>query len=145
MLRSTGISSNFPRGIGYVLNKTTSILNRQLNGLTIGVPKESLPGEARVSLTPALVSKLKKAGAKVSVQAGAGLLSGFQDISYKEAGADIVDDKIVWKSAVITKVRPPTLAEASLIENRAIMSIIQPKQNTDLMNQFLQQKTTGLI
>jgi alanine dehydrogenase len=86
------------------VNKANAIINRHLNGLTIGVPKESLPGEARVALTPVHVGKLKKAGAKISVQAGAGIASGFQDILYKDAGAEIVDDKTVWKSQVITKV-----------------------------------------
>ncbi len=48
-----------------------SVLVRQLNGLVVGVPKESLEGEARVGLTPTHVGKLIKQGAKIQVQAGA--------------------------------------------------------------------------
>ena len=76
---------------------------RYLNGLVVGVPKESLQGEARVGLTPTHVAKLTKQGAKIQVQAGAGLGSGFSDASYAEAGAELVDDKAVWKSTLVTK------------------------------------------
>ena len=77
---------------------------RKFNGLTIGVPTESLSGESRVALTPIHVGKLTKAGAKIRIQAGAGVASGFQDASYKDAGADIVDGSEVWKSKIVTKV-----------------------------------------
>lgn len=47
--------------------------------LTIGVPKESYKGEARVALSPAGVSSLLKAGFKgVIVDSGAGEGSKFQ-------------------------------------------------------------------
>lgn len=47
--------------------------------LTIGVPKESYKGEARVALSPAGVSSLLKAGFKgVVVDSGAGEGSKFQ-------------------------------------------------------------------
>ena len=78
-------------------------ISSSLNGLAIGVPKETLPGEARVGLTPTHVAKLTKQGAKIQVQAGAGLGSGFSDASFKEAGAEIVDEKTIWKSTLITK------------------------------------------
>ena len=40
---------------------------RALQGLVVGVPKESLEGEGRVALTPVNVAKLKKAGATVKI------------------------------------------------------------------------------
>ena len=124
------------------LDKFSSLQSRGFNGLTIGVPKESLPGEARVALTPVHAAKLKKAGAVIRVQAGAGLASGFQDKHYQDAGAEVVDGPTAWKSTIVTKVRPPTKEEAPLIENRNIMSVIQPRINTELMDQLLKQKAT---
>ena len=123
------------------LNKL--IQQRQLQGLVIGVPKESLEGEQRVALTPPNVIKLKKAGATVKIQTGAGVGSGFLDAQYAAAGAEILangDD--AWKTQLVVKVRPPTAAEAVKIENRAICSIIQPRINTDLLNQLVAQKAT---
>ena len=101
MIKSIGIK----KANNLLINRLNVAISRQLNGLVIGVPKETLPGEARVALTPAHVIKLKKAGAKVRVQSGAGVLSGFQDASYKEAGAEIIDEPEVWKSQVVTKVK----------------------------------------
>ena len=115
---------------------------RGLQGLSVGVPKESLDGEYRVALTPPNVVKLKKAGAIVKIETGAGLGSGFTDIQYKNAGAEIVPAADAWKAEVVAKVRPPTLDEAKRIENRNILSIIQPKVNVDLYNQLLSQKAT---
>lgn len=43
---------------------------------------------------------------------------------------------------MVAKVRPPTAAEAAKIGNRNIMSIIQPRQNTELMDQLMKQKAT---
>ena len=40
--------------------------------------------------------------------------------------------------------RPSTSEEAAKIGNRAVVSIIQPRQNTELMDQFVKQKATVL-
>jgi H+-translocating NAD(P) transhydrogenase subunit alpha len=57
--------------------------------LTIGVPAETLDGERRVALTPAVVPALEKLGATVVVESGAGVPSGFTDAAYQEKGARI--------------------------------------------------------
>ena len=49
--------------------------------------KETLPGERRVAITPKVIDLLAKAGADVSVEAGAGLESGFADGDYAAKGA----------------------------------------------------------
>lgn len=126
-----------------VINSSTSSTQvRGLQGLSVGVPKESLDGEFRVALTPPNVIKLKKAGAIVKIETGAGLGSGFTDLQYKNAGAEVVSSEEAWKAEVVAKVRPPTLDEAKKIENRNILSVIQPKVNVDLYNQLLKQKAT---
>ena len=59
--------------------------------LTVGVPKETHPGEKRVSLVPASVALLKKAGVKqIKVESGAGAAASFTDEAYASAGATIV-------------------------------------------------------
>ena len=115
---------------------------RNLQGLVVGVPKETLPGEERVAMTPSLVTKLKKQGASINIEKGAGLGSGFTDAQYATAGAELVDQAGAYKSEVVCKVRPPTLEEAAMVEDRNIMSIIQPRINTELMDQLCKQKAT---
>jgi NAD(P) transhydrogenase len=90
------------------------------------------------------VTKLKKAGATVNIEAGAGAGSGYFDEMYVKAGANVVTSDEAWKAQVVAKVRPPTPDEAAKIENRAIVSIIQPRQNTELLNQLVKQKATVL-
>lgn len=121
-----------------------TIQSRNLQGLVVGVPKESFEGERRVAIAPVHVVKLTKAGATVNVEAGAGAGSGYFDEAYIKAGANMVGSDEAWKAEVVAKVRPPTSEEAARIGNRAIVSIIQPRQNIDLMNQLVKQKATVL-
>ena len=59
--------------------------------LTIGVPKETVALERRVSQTPESITKLTKEGWNVLVEKGAGVESSFTDAMYEKAGAKIVD------------------------------------------------------
>lgn len=124
----------------YKLHKFTA--RRELKNLVIGVPKESLDGEHRVALTPASIVKLKKAGATIHVESGAGAGSGYTDHQYSHAGATIMSSAEAWKSQLVCKVRPPTVEEAKLIEDRAILAIIQPRVNTELIDTLVKQKAT---
>ncbi len=58
--------------------------------MKIAVPKETLPGERRVAMTPAAMGQLVKAGAELLVESGAGESAGFPDSQYAEKGAQIV-------------------------------------------------------
>ena len=58
--------------------------------MVAGVIAETLPGERRVAVVPAVVPLLVKAGLTVAVERGAGLAAGFTDAAYMEQGAEIV-------------------------------------------------------
>ncbi|QIZ78736.1 NAD(P) transhydrogenase subunit alpha [Ferrimonas lipolytica] len=60
--------------------------------MKIAVIKEIQPGETRVALIPANVSKLTKGNLSVTVETGAGILAGFNDSDYEAAGATIAAD-----------------------------------------------------
>lgn len=77
--------------------------------MIIGIPKEIMHGEKRVSATPETVKKMVADGATVLFEAGAGEGAFFHDPSYEEAGAAIVADvkEIFEKSDVILKVKEP--------------------------------------
>ena len=75
------------------------------------------------------MSKLPKAGATVNIEAGAGAGSGYFDEVYKKAGANLVSSDEAWKAQVVAKIRTPNLEEAKRIGDRAVVSIIQPRQN----------------
>ena len=75
---------------------------------TVGVPRETAPGERRVALVPALVGRLRARGVTVVVEPGAGLGALIPDEQYTAAGASIGDP---WAADVVVKVAPPTAEE----------------------------------
>ena len=81
----------------------------KFSGMTIGVPKEIMPGEGRVSSTPETVKKMVAEGATVLVQKTAGDGSFFSDDEYVAAGATMVDgaEEVFAKADVILKVKEP--------------------------------------
>ncbi len=59
--------------------------------MKLAVPKELRPGEQRVALVPAELTRLTAIGVEVSVQAGAGALALYPDEDYEAAGAKVVE------------------------------------------------------
>lgn len=92
-------------------------------GLTIGVPKEILAGERRVSATPETVAQFVKGGAKVVVEAGAGLGAFFSDEAYKQAGAVVVEDvrELYNQADLILKVKEPQYHEKLQMEETDLL------------------------
>ena len=77
--------------------------------MIIGIPKEIMRGENRVSATPESCAKLVADGHKVLVQQGAGMGAYFHDESYAQAGAELVSDvrALYERSGLILKVKEP--------------------------------------
>ena len=77
--------------------------------MEIGIPREIKPREGRVGLIPAAVADLVHHGHTVFVEAGAGLLSGFSDEDYSNAGAVLCEDaaSVYGKGKLIIKVKEP--------------------------------------
>ncbi|MGI9658523.1 MAG: Re/Si-specific NAD(P)(+) transhydrogenase subunit alpha [Gaiellaceae bacterium] len=76
--------------------------------MIVGVPTEIAPGERRVALTPRDVETLQSNGFAVKVQAGAGFEAGFDDASYRAAGASIeTGSGAVFAADLVLKVRGP--------------------------------------
>lgn len=77
--------------------------------MIIGIATETFPGERRVALTPSEIGPIKKAGAEVLIEPGAGTLAGFSDKGYLDKGARLARDRAeVFTSAdVLLQVRTP--------------------------------------
>ena len=87
--------------------------------MRVGVPKETWAGETRVSLVPAAVPSLVKAGLQVAVEQQAGMAAGFTDDSYRTQGASIVSrDDLFANADVLLQVRaipaPPELRKGQV-------------------------------
>jgi len=116
---------------------------RKYEDIVIGVPKESKALEKRVSQTPETVEKLTKAGFRVKVESGAGALASFGDEQYSAAGAEITDQAGAWSADIVTHVSVPTTEEAARVGDRTLISMIQPAQHSELMQQLQDQKATA--
>ncbi len=117
--------------------------------MKIGVPKESLPGEQRVALTPANVVAIKKISPKIEIlfEKEAGLLAGYPDNEYEAAGATLTDRATVYsQSQLLLQVQTPGYAHANadedlaqLTEGQTLIGMMDP-----LANPALDRKSTRL-
>jgi NAD(P) transhydrogenase subunit alpha len=76
--------------------------------LTLGVVRESAPGERRVALVPGATTVFQKTGAEIVIEAGAGEAAGFPDSEYREKGVRVASRAEVFQAAqVLLQVRTP--------------------------------------
>ncbi|MBH1934298.1 NAD(P) transhydrogenase subunit alpha [Streptomyces sp. AV19] len=99
-----------------------------MTGLTVGVYKETVPGERRVALVPESVRPLQALGLAVAVESGAGAPSRRPDDLYRRAGADTVTlDRLLDRSDVLVGVRPPNLpAGRGLRRRQTLIALLDP-------------------
>ncbi len=96
-------------------------------GLVIGIPKETLPFEYRVGMTPVGVSLLTSWGHQCYVEHGAGLGSGFTDHEYELAGARITyaHEEVYRRADLLLKVLRPDAEEiACMAEGQIVLSLM---------------------
>ncbi|MFL2568553.1 MAG: Re/Si-specific NAD(P)(+) transhydrogenase subunit alpha [Gammaproteobacteria bacterium] len=110
--------------------------------MIIGVLKEVLENENRVSITPDIVIKFIKLGYSVLVQSKAGLKSNFTDDQYVESGASITEDtNEIWSSAdIILKINAPSEdmpdETAALVGSKTLVSFFGPAQHTSKLKKM---------
>ena len=77
--------------------------------VTLGVARESAPGEKRVALTPETCRKFVAAGAVVRIERGLGRHAHFPDQAYLDAGAQLADaaQAAIADADVVLCVQPP--------------------------------------
>jgi NAD(P) transhydrogenase subunit alpha len=94
----------------------------------VRVLKESATGERRVAATPETVKKLVAAGARVSVESGAGLSAGFVDQAYVDAGAQLAATADRADADLVLCVQPPDAAAiGGLKQGAALVGVLQPQ------------------
>jgi len=122
-------------------------IGERSKSVTIGIPKENSDLESRVSLVPNSIRTLVGFGHKVVVESGAGDLSSFSDHHYSEAGAVISHStEEVFKSDIVVKIAPATLAEIELMHDEKILiSPLQlPVLSEEYFHKIKQKKITAL-
>jgi alanine dehydrogenase len=115
--------------------------------MIIGIPKELKVAEKRVAITPAGVRTLVKEGHIVSVEAGAGLGSGFSDESYLRAGAELrTEPEEIWAdSELILKVKEPIAPEFDRMhEGQILFTFFHLAVDKGLTENLIEKKIIGI-
>ncbi len=119
------------------------------NATTIGVVKESVPGETRVGLIPDSVKHLAGKGMQVVVQAGAGEGSSISDSEYEQAGARIVPSlaDVHQAADVVVRVQSPAPDRGELDglrRDQILVSFLAPLVNHDLNRKLAESGVTAM-
>ncbi len=115
--------------------------------LFIGIPKETEFQERRIALTPNSVASLVSQGHRITIEAGAGENSNFEDNEYTEAGAQLVSSKEeVYKANLILKTAPILAQDVQHFQNnQTILSpILLPSLDKNTLKRLMQLKVNAL-
>lgn len=114
--------------------------------MIIGVPREVKNAEGRVSCTPAGVREFLRRGHAVRVETGAGAISGFSDVAYRDAGAQIVSGPdAAWAADMVYKVKEPIPSEyAYLRPDLTLFTYLHLAAQPELTARLLETRTTAV-
>ena len=111
--------------------------------VNVAVLKETQPNERRVALTPSVIPKLIKLGAKLHMQAGAGEAIKLADLAYKDVA--VLDDRnaMVADADIVLCVQPPALAVIDAMKPGAILvCFVYAANEPELVKRLLAKKIT---
>jgi len=115
--------------------------------MKIGVPKEIKILEGRVALIPEAAGELVKHGHRVVIENNAGVLSGYSNADYQQAGVDILPDaKSLYDFAeLVIKVKEPQPAEFDLMRaDQILFSYLHLAAEPELTKALLQIGITAI-
>ncbi len=113
--------------------------------VVVFVPRETEPGETRVSATPETAKVMVQNGHQVGVEKGAGSAAGYPDKNYENAGATLTgDSSSARKEAdLVLGVRPPEDGMAGgFKEGATLICGLQPMLRLPLVRALAEAKVT---
>jgi NAD(P) transhydrogenase subunit alpha len=90
--------------------------------VTIGVLKETVPGENRVAMSPEVATRLAGVGARVLIERNAGAAARFPDALYKDASFADTADAVLAESDLLFCVQPPDAATVAKLKPGAVVA-----------------------
>ncbi len=89
--------------------------------VTIGVLRETLPAETRVSLVPEVAEKLAATGARILIERGAGTRAQFPDGAYRKVDWASSAAEVLAQSDVLLTVQPLSLQQIAALKPTAVV------------------------
>jgi len=112
--------------------------------ITLGVLKETVPGETRVAIVPEVATKFVAAGARVLIERGAGTLAQFPDALFKDVEFADSPQTILSRADVLLTVQPPSLQEISALrEGSTVVGFLQPHADADRVRLLRDRRITS--
>lgn len=116
--------------------------------MNIGIPKERRPFEFRVGLSPAGVEILSQQGHQVYVEHDAGLVAGFDDHQYENAGARVVysPEEVFGRADLTLKVARPLKEELDWLQTGSTLAglLHLSSARRDKVEALLEKKVTAI-
>lgn len=105
--------------------------------VTVGVLRETAPGERRVAIVPDIAKKLKAAGVLVKVEASLGMGAGIADAAFAPHVEFASAADILATADVLLCVMPPTSEQiAALKDGASVLGYMQPHASAERVKQL---------
>ncbi len=112
--------------------------------LTIGVAKETTPGENRVAIVPEVLRKLIAARVQVVIETGAALAAGIPNQAFEDAQFVGNFSAVSPVSDVLLCVQPISLEQAEQLRpGSVVIGFMQAHRQADLIKQFCEKNITS--
>jgi NAD(P) transhydrogenase subunit alpha len=113
--------------------------------MIVGIPRESYPGERRVSVIPSFIDRIRELELDVVVEKDAGREAGFFDALYREKGAAIAASRkeVFGTADIILQVRAAAanpvegMKDLKLMKRESILiGFLEPYASVDMLNEL---------
>ena len=112
--------------------------------VTIGVLKETVPGENRVAVVPEVATRLAALGARLLVERGAGAGARFPDELYKDASFADSRRAVLEASDVLLAVQPLDIAAAGQLKaGSTLIGFLAPHAQAPLVRMLRERRVTS--
>uniref|UniRef100_Q47FY5 proton-translocating NAD(P)(+) transhydrogenase n=1 Tax=Dechloromonas aromatica (strain RCB) TaxID=159087 RepID=Q47FY5_DECAR len=112
--------------------------------LTIGVARESAPGEHRAAIVPEMSKKFQALGANVVLETNAGLESHFMDSGFEGVKVAQQLAEVYGQSQLILRVTPPSLGEIAVLpEGSVLIGLLKPFESKERLAALNAKKITA--
>ena len=114
--------------------------------MKIGVPKEIISQEYRVSINPETAKLLIESSHQLFIQKNAGDGSGYTDQDYEKLGCTVVDtpSEVFTNSDLIVKVKEPLNEEVEMMRDKMLFTYLHLSSSKDLTTKLLECNVTSL-